>query len=100
MRTVQKQCGWNVSRQSLQRAGAVWQKRGAMTAAEKKRREENQLYVEGLKRYQERGIRVLIDGEDASDATWGKLFEIHEDGSFYMGDYILEDLPREESEEE
>ncbi len=89
-----------MSQQSLQRAGAVWQKRGAMTAAEKKRREENQLYVEGLKRYQERGIRVLIDGEDASDATWGKLFEIHEDGSFYMGDYILEDLPQEESEEE
>ena len=100
MQTVQKQCGWNVSQQSLQRAGAVWQKRGAMTAAEKKRREENQLYVEGLKRYQERGIRVLIDGEDASDATWGKLFEIHKDGSFYMGDYILEDLPQEESEEE
>mgnify|MGYP006988738420 CR=1 FL=1 len=70
-----------MSQQSLQRAGAVWQKRGAMTAAEK-------------------GIRVLIDGEDASDATWGKLFEIHEDGSFYMGDYILEDLPQEESEEE
>ena len=71
-----------------------------MKVCEKERKEGNQLYVEGLKRYQKREIRVLIDGEDASDATWGKLFEIHEDGSFYMGDYILEDLPQEESEEE
>lgn len=57
----------------------------------------NQIYVEGLKRYQEKGIRVLIDGEDASDATWSKLFEVREDGSFYMGDYILEDIPSEEA---
>lgn len=55
----------------------------------------NQVYVEGLKRYQEKGIRVLIDGVDASDATWNKLFEVREDGSFYMGDYILEDIPRD-----
>lgn len=52
--------------------------------------------MEGLKRYQKRGIRVLIDGVDASDATWEKLFEVREDGSFYMGDYILEDIPRED----
>ena len=56
--------------------------------------EGNQVYVDGLKRYQKRGIRVLIDGVDASDATWEKLFEVHEDGSFYMGDYILEDVPQ------
>ena len=55
----------------------------------------NQVYIEGLKRYQEKGIRVLIDGIDASDATWNKLFEVREDGSFYMGDYILEDIPQE-----
>ena len=55
----------------------------------------SQIYVEGLKRYQKRGIRVLIDGKDACEATWGKLFEVREDGSFYMGDYILEDIPQE-----
>lgn len=60
----------------------------------------NQSYVEGLKRYQERGIRVLIDGEDANEATWCKLFEVREDGSFYMGDYILEDIPMDSSGEE
>ena len=49
-----------------------------MKVCEKERKEGNQLYVEGLKRYQERGIRVLIDGEDASDATWDKLFEVRE----------------------
>ena len=47
----------------------------------------SQIYVEGLKRYQKRGIRVLIDGKDAC--------EVREDGSFYMGDYILEDIPQE-----
>ena len=60
--------------------------------------EGNQIYVEGLKRYQKRGIRVLIDGEDASEETWGKLFEVREDGSFYMGDYILEDVVQEKTD--
>ena len=55
----------------------------------------SQIYVEGLKRYQKRGIRVLIDGKDACEETWGNLFEVREDGSFYMGDYILEDIPQE-----
>ena len=55
----------------------------------------SQIYVEGLKRYQKRGIRVLIDGKDACEETWGQLFEVREDGSFYMGDYILEDIPQE-----
>ena len=56
--------------------------------------------MEGLKRYQKRGIRVLIDGVDASDATWAKLFEVREDGSFYMGDYILEAIPQEDTQGE
>ena len=62
--------------------------------------EGNQIYVEGLKRYQKRGVRVLIDGEDACEETWGKLFEVREDGSFYMGDYILEDIPQEDADSE
>lgn len=48
-------------------------------------------YIEGMKRYQEQGIRVLIDGKEADDELWEKIFEIREDGGFYMGDYILED---------
>ena len=71
-----------------------------MTVQENEKSEGKQVYVEGLKRYQKRGIRVLIDGVDASDATWEKLFEVREDGSFYMGDYILEDIPREDPQGE
>lgn len=67
---------------------------------EENKNSANQSYVEGLKRYQERGIRVLIDGEDANETTWCKLFEVREDGSFYMGDYILEDIPMDGSGEE
>lgn len=50
-------------------------------------------YIEGMKRYQEQGIRVLIDGKEADDELWEKIFEIREDGGFYMGDYILEEAP-------
>ena len=32
-------------------------------------------------------------GMGMSSLKWGKLFEVREDGSFYMGDYILEDIP-------
>lgn len=49
-------------------------------------------YVEGMKRYQEQGVRVLIDGKDADDELWEKIFEVRKDGGFYMGDYILEDV--------
>ena len=51
-------------------------------------------YVEGMKKYQEKGVHVLIDGTEADDSQWDKIFEIREDGSFYMGDYILEDVPQ------
>lgn len=50
-------------------------------------------YVEGMKRYQQQGIHVLIDGKEADDELWEKIFEIRRDGSFYMGDYVLEDVP-------
>ena len=49
-------------------------------------------YVEGMKRYQEQGVRVLIDGKDADDELWEKIFEIRRDGGFYMGDYVLEEV--------
>lgn len=50
-------------------------------------------YIEGMKRYQEQGVHVLIDGKEADDELWEKIFEIRKDGGFYMGDYILEDVP-------
>lgn len=59
----------------------------------KKRMEEKtrKTYVEGLQKYQDRGIPIYIDGQEAEPADWEQIFEVHEDGSFYMGDYILED---------
>ncbi len=61
---------------------------------EQKRRLEEKTrktYVEGLQKYQDRGIPIFIDGQEAKEADWEQIFEVHEDGSFYMGDYILED---------
>lgn len=59
----------------------------------KKRMEEKsrRTYVEGLQKYQNRGIPIYIDGREAAEEDWEKIFEVREDGSFYMGDYILED---------
>ena len=37
-------------------------------------------YVQGLKRYQAKGVSVLIDGKEADDTLWERLFEIRSDG--------------------
>lgn len=60
---------------------------------QRKRLEEKnrKTYVEGLQKYQDRGIPIYIDGREADKADWDKIFRVHEDGSFYMGDYILEE---------
>lgn len=68
----------------------LWRKR-----VDRKKRlnlESRKAYVEGLRRYQEKGVPILIDGEEADESQWDKIFEIHEDGSFYMGDYVLEEV--------
>lgn len=49
---------------------------------------QKERYLEGLKRYQTRGIPIYIDGELSSEEDWPKLFEVREDGAFYMGDYV------------
>ena len=50
-----------------------------------------EIFLEGLKRYQERGVRILLDGKEVDVSGLEVIFEEREDGSFYMGDYILED---------
>ncbi|MCD8122462.1 MAG: hypothetical protein LUE65_09555 [Clostridiales bacterium] len=61
--------------------------------------ESRRAYVDGLRRLQQKGVRVLIDGKEADDTLWSRLFESHADGSFYMGDYIMEEesLPQEDT---
>lgn len=55
-------------------------------------RKNREVFLEGLKRYQDRGIPILIDGKEADASAWEKILEEQSDGSFYMGDYILEEV--------
>lgn len=59
--------------------------------SEGEREEQQRRYLEGLKRYSERGIPIYIDGKLCSQEEWGKLFELKEGDGFYMGDYIDQD---------
>lgn len=45
-------------------------------------------FLEGLKIYRERGVKILIEEIEEDESEWDKIFEVSEDGSFYMGDYI------------
>ncbi len=50
--------------------------------------EEQKQYVDGLRRYEAKGIPVYIDGEIPQDEDWSRIFQVQEDGSFYMCDYV------------
>ena len=59
---------------------------------EKQNRRKEQEYIKGLKRYEQKGIPVYIDGKKPEEEDWEKIFQIQEDGGFYMSDFIgLED---------
>ena len=73
-------------------AAACRLEEGHVEQRKKLNEKSRRAYVEGMKRYQEQGVRVLIDGKDADDELWEKIFEVRKDGGFYMGDYILEDV--------
>ena len=55
---------------------------------ERRQREQQRVFLEGLRRYREKGIPILIDGKECPPEEYQKIFELKEDGSFYMGDYI------------
>lgn len=50
--------------------------------------QERQVYLEGLKRYKNRGIPIYIDNIQCDEQDWEQIFEVQEDGRFYMGDYV------------
>ena len=52
------------------------------------RREHQKVYLDGLRRYKNKGVRILIDGKECPETEWERIFEMGEDGGFYMGDYI------------
>lgn len=62
-------------------------------AKEIKEREQEQkrIFLEGLKRYKDRGVPIYIDGKECQPEEFKKLFEVREKGVFYMGDYVETD---------
>lgn len=48
-------------------------------------------YIAGLKRYRDKGIPIVIDGEACSETDWSRIFEAKEDHSFYMADFIADE---------
>ena len=63
--------------------------RGIMgESRENEKARQQQRYLEGLRRYYNRGIPIYIDGKLSTEAEWRKIFETREDGGFYMGDYV------------
>lgn len=50
--------------------------------------EKQSEFINGLKRYEKKGIPVFIDGRKAQEQDWEKIFQVQEDGSFYMSDFI------------
>lgn len=59
-----------------------------MKEIERRRQEQQKIFLEGLERYRNKGIPIFIDGKECRPEEYRRLFEVREDGSFYMGDYI------------
>ena len=50
--------------------------------------EEMTRYLNGLKRYTEKGIPIYMDGKLSGQRVWDNLFEFCEYGMFFMGVYV------------
>lgn len=66
-------------------------KGGKDSAGTQMRNEDMKKYLDGLRRYSEKGIPIYMDGKPSGPEDWEKLFRISEDGMFYMGDYVQAD---------
>lgn len=45
-------------------------------------------YISGLKKYESRGVGILIDGKKGSERALRKILQHSDAGSFYLGSYI------------
>lgn len=45
-------------------------------------------YISGLKKYESRGVGILIDGKKGSEIGLRKILQHRDVGSFYLGSYI------------
>lgn len=60
--------------------------------SQRERKEQQRVYLEGLKQYRDKGIPIIIDGEELEEEDWGKIFEVCENKYYYMSDFVgLED---------
>ena len=48
------------------------------------RKKLQKTYLDGLRRYKCRGIPIIIDGEECPEKDWERIFEMSEDGGFYI----------------
>ncbi len=48
-------------------------------------------YISGLKKYEKRGVGILIDGKRGSEVGLRRILKHSEAGSFYLGSYIEDD---------
>lgn len=55
-----------------------------------------QVFLEGMRKYLERGIPIYVDGEMADDKLLKKIVERSEEG-FYKSEYIMEEETSEVS---
>ncbi|MCD8224357.1 MAG: hypothetical protein LUC99_05865 [Clostridiales bacterium] len=61
---------------------------------------DRQIFLDGLKKFRERGVRILVDGKEVAEKNWDELqriFQIRYGGpqrheQFYMADLIFENI--------
>ncbi len=59
---------------------------------------ERRKFVEGMKRYPEMGIQVLINGKIPEEQDWERLAVMRDDNRFYMADFVFEDAEKRSGE--
>ena len=47
-------------------------------------KKNKQVFLDGMRRYQDRGVDILIDGESADEKAWDRIFTVCQDDSFYV----------------
>ncbi len=65
-----------------------------MTGNKRLTRKDRQVFLDGMKRYQEQGIPILLDGKLVDASELEQVLRKLPDGSFYMGDFVLEEAER------
>ncbi len=55
-------------------------------------KDNKRVFLEGLMKYQRRGIPIFIDGRKAGERQLEQILREDKKG-FYMGDYVLEENP-------